>query len=115
MWLCTILWLCLPPLRLMVACAAPLLPRPEQAFVKATGEGLGFDLRQAEFRIEGSTASVAVRGVPQPRWRLHLHELGADHWASVARAPPDAVVDAWGVSGSRAACRCLCRWLLCFC
>jgi 4'-phosphopantetheinyl transferase len=71
----------------------------KEAFVKATGEGLGFPLAAAEFHLSGCgrTATVAVRGAPQPGWRFHVHELGGGHWASVARAPVAEVVDAWGV------------------
>jgi 4'-phosphopantetheinyl transferase len=89
---------------LLLRCLLPLVltggacPPPLQAYVKATGEGLGFDLGNAEFQIDGLTAAVAVRGAPQPRWRFHLHRLGRGHWVSVGRAPLEAVVDAWGVS-----------------
>ncbi|KAI3430442.1 hypothetical protein D9Q98_005037 [Chlorella vulgaris] len=68
----------------------------KEAFVKATGEGLGFELGNAEFIITGRTATVSVKGEPRPDWTFHLHELGNGHWVSVARAPPSAVVDAWG-------------------
>ena len=73
----------------------------KEAFVKATGEGLGFDLGRCEFKLidgpngEGK-AAVAVDGVPQPNWTFFLHEFGRNHWVSVARAPMNAVVDAWG-------------------
>lgn len=42
-------------------------------------------------------ATVSVKGESRPDWTFHLHELGNGHWVSVARAPPCAVVDAWGV------------------
>jgi hypothetical protein len=32
------------------------------------------------------------------RWAFYLQELGRGHWVSVAKAPLEAVVDAWGVS-----------------
>ena len=81
-----------------VLASPPALPL--QAYVKATGEGLGFELGKAEFTLDGATAAVSVDGAPQPRWAFHLHQLGRGHWASVARAPVDAVVDAWGVSAT---------------
>ena len=31
------------------------------------------------------------------RWRFAVQELGGGHMVSVGRAPPDAIVDAWGV------------------
>ena len=30
-----------------------------------------------------------------PRWRFFLQELASGHWVSVARGPPDNIVDAW--------------------
>ncbi|KAL4422721.1 hypothetical protein ABPG75_008918 [Micractinium tetrahymenae] len=68
----------------------------KEAYVKATGEGLGFDLGKVEFSISGGTATASLCGMPQRDWAFHLHELGAGHWAAVARAPLSAVVDAWG-------------------
>ncbi|KAH7622782.1 hypothetical protein Ndes2526B_g02057 [Nannochloris sp. 'desiccata'] len=70
----------------------------KEAFVKATGEGLGFDLGRCAFQLKNDNkqASVAVDGVPQPSWTFHLHELGQDHCVSVARAPIPVIVDAWG-------------------
>jgi 4'-phosphopantetheinyl transferase len=70
----------------------------KEAFVKATGEGLGFDLGRCAFQLinENKQATVEIDGVPQPFWTFHLHELGQDHWVSVARAPITAIVDAWG-------------------
>ena len=29
------------------------------------------------------------------RWRFHLQELTDGHWVSVARGPPETIVDAW--------------------
>lgn len=68
----------------------------KEAFVKATGEGLGFELKHVEFRIAGTTATASVRGTPLHGWVFHLHELGGGHCVAVARAPLAAVVDAWG-------------------
>ncbi len=43
-----------------------------QAFVKARGDGLGFDLIKAEFHfddgVSSNTASVWVDGMKQTRW-----------------------------------------------
>ena len=70
----------------------------KEAFVKATGEGLGFDLGRCSFQLESgnSKACVAVDGVVDPSWTFHLHDLGNDHCVSVARAPINCIVDAWG-------------------
>ena len=77
----------------------------KEAFVKATGEGLGFDLCRAAFTIDinNKTARVSIDGVPKDDWVFHLHCLGTpgrDHWISVARGPISAIVDAWGVRGT---------------
>lgn len=69
---------------------------PHQALVKANGLGLGFDLCQAEFELDGSRAHLRMGGLPQPHWAFHLHRLPCDHYVAVARAPPSVVVDAWG-------------------
>ncbi|KAG1661534.1 hypothetical protein FOA52_000044 [Chlamydomonas sp. UWO 241] len=78
----------------------------KEAFVKARGDGLGFEpLSRAEFSftrrpedggLDGSSASVAVDGVRQPSWSFELQRLGGDHWVSVARGPPHDIVDAHG-------------------
>lgn len=69
----------------------------KEAFVKAMGLGVAFDLGDVEFRIQDSKAKAVVQGEVQEHWAFHLHELGKHHWVSVARAPVGAVVDAWGV------------------
>eukprot|EP01065_Artemidia_motanka_P006517 TRINITY_DN13208_c0_g1_i1.p1 TRINITY_DN13208_c0_g1~~TRINITY_DN13208_c0_g1_i1.p1 ORF type:complete len:777 (+),score=227.58 TRINITY_DN13208_c0_g1_i1:68-2398(+) len=69
----------------------------KEAFVKARGDGLGFDVRRSEFRrrARGGVA-VEVDGVEQPRWRLHVQRLGRDFFAASARGPPEDVVDMHG-------------------
>ena len=49
-----------------------------QAFVKARGDGLGFDLSKAEFHFDAdnSTAGVWIDGQPQPRCIGNLHLAG---------------------------------------
>lgn len=50
-----------------------------QAFVKARGDGLGFDLSKAEFHFEpdNSTASVWIDGQHQARCSSKASPLGA--------------------------------------
>ncbi|EIE24817.1 4'-phosphopantetheinyl transferase [Coccomyxa subellipsoidea C-169] len=71
----------------------------KEALVKARGDGLGFDLSKAEFHFEdgirSDTASVWIDGRQQTRWRFFLQELSDGHWVSVARGPPENIVDAW--------------------
>mmetsp|Transcript_15754 Transcript_15754/g.26019 ORF Transcript_15754/g.26019 Transcript_15754/m.26019 type:complete len:187 (-) Transcript_15754:20-580(-) len=85
----------------------------KEAFVKARGDGLGFEpLSRAEFafralpsaRREGPVvyvASVKVDGVAAPAWNffqhtLFEHTLAGDHWITVARGPTSDIVDANG-------------------
>ena len=39
--------------------------------------------------------SCADPGIIECRWRFHLQELSDGHWVSVARGPPENIVDAW--------------------
>jgi hypothetical protein len=41
---------------------------------------------------------LLVDGQPQHRWRAFLQQLPNRHWVCVVRGPPDAAVDAIGVS-----------------
>jgi hypothetical protein len=54
---------------------------PVQAFVKARGDGLGFDLSKAEFHFDAdnTTASVWLDGQPQPRFESCTTILAFDH------------------------------------
>ncbi|KAI8470031.1 MAG: 4'-phosphopantetheinyl transferase [Monoraphidium minutum] len=40
-------------------------------------------------------ARLTVDGAPRPRWRVHVQSLPRRHWAAVALAPPEEVVDAF--------------------
>mmetsp|Transcript_22055 Transcript_22055/g.61211 ORF Transcript_22055/g.61211 Transcript_22055/m.61211 type:complete len:319 (-) Transcript_22055:257-1213(-) len=72
----------------------------KEAFVKARGDGIAFDLGQADFCFDNScwdgTARVVVHGVPLDKWKFFLHELPGGHWLSVARGPATDIVDAHG-------------------
>lgn len=79
----------------------------KEAFVKARGDGLGFEpLSRAVFSFEPSSqtpaslvaceATVTVDGQKMPRWRFFQHRLGTSHWVTVARGPTDDIVDALG-------------------
>lgn len=89
----------------------------KEAFVKARGDGLGFELGRAGFDFQALSlgdvsggdptgpgepdprafvASVRVDGQPAPGWRFVQHRLGENHWVTVARGPTDSVVDANG-------------------
>ena len=74
----------------------------KEAFTKARGDGIAFELKRCAFTLRGAaagaadTATVEVDGVPLPEWSFFIQDLGADHWVSVARGPPDAAVDELG-------------------
>jgi 4'-phosphopantetheinyl transferase len=69
----------------------------KEAFVKARGDGLAFEpLGRAEFSFRGKAATVRVDGREMPHWRFFSHRLGEDHWVTVARGPPEHVVDREG-------------------
>ena len=74
----------------------------KEAFTKARGDGIAFELKRCAFTLRGAaagaadTATVEVDGVPLPEWSFFIQDLGADHWVSVARGPPDAAVDEFG-------------------
>lgn len=76
----------------------------KEAFTKARGDGVGFELKRCEFTIEEAregllpythTAEVSVDGNLLPGWSFLLQPLG-DHWVTVARGPCSDVVDAHG-------------------
>ncbi len=78
----------------------------KEAYVKAIGLGLGYDLGRVEFEVmEGgragenlSVALVSIDGALSEDWCCYLQRLGddEDHWVSVARGPVEDVVDALG-------------------
>lgn len=71
-----------------------------QSYIKARGDGLGFEpLSRARFEFEGGNpwaprARVVVDGKQRPRWCFRLHELPHGHWVSVAQGDPTDIVDA---------------------
>lgn len=60
----------------------------KEAYIKAVGIGLGFELKRAEFHyvpeedIHSRKAAVFIDGVKRPEWNFCLHRLG-DHWVSL--------------------------------
>mmetsp|Transcript_156753 Transcript_156753/g.380718 ORF Transcript_156753/g.380718 Transcript_156753/m.380718 type:complete len:388 (-) Transcript_156753:123-1286(-) len=74
----------------------------KEAFVKARGDGLGFELNRAEFKFERMQnhltypATISIDGISAPMWRCFQQRLGENHWVTVARGPTTDVVDAQG-------------------
>lgn len=57
----------------------------KEAYIKALGLGLGFELHRAEFHyhedlIWGDLAYVYVDGIYAAEWQFFLHKLDGDHW-----------------------------------
>ncbi|KAJ8605189.1 hypothetical protein CTAYLR_000401 [Chrysophaeum taylorii] len=75
----------------------------KEAFTKARGDGLAFGLGRAEFDIRQISdtpakfeAMVAVDGADLAHWKFVGDELPFNHIVTVARGPPNDVVDAHG-------------------
>lgn len=72
----------------------------KEAFAKALGLGLGYELGHVEFEIDDETGTAFARIHPDTDvstdWCLYIHQIYPGHWVSVARGPPSAIVDAHG-------------------
>eukprot|EP01060_Flectonema_neradi_P009182 TRINITY_DN16566_c0_g1_i1.p1 TRINITY_DN16566_c0_g1~~TRINITY_DN16566_c0_g1_i1.p1 ORF type:complete len:457 (+),score=83.67 TRINITY_DN16566_c0_g1_i1:150-1520(+) len=73
----------------------------KEAYTKARGDGLKFDLQRSEFSIveqtdEKTILSVTVDGVAMHRWRFYSMPLDGGYRVTVARGPTADAVDAWG-------------------
>lgn len=75
----------------------------KEAFTKARGDGLAFGLGRAEFDIHlrpgpklAFDATVAVDGKRLDNWRFAGEELDNGHIVTVARGPPEDIIDAQG-------------------
>jgi hypothetical protein len=77
------------PFRNVLACFHYRYWCMKEAYIKAVGIGLGFELKRAEFHyvseedIHSSKAAVFIDGVKRPEWNFRLHRLGGDHWVSL--------------------------------
>eukprot|EP01039_Chlorochromonas_danica_P007459 gene7459-8246_t len=76
----------------------------KEAFVKAIGLGLGYDLQQVEFSVEigsqGGNAKVKIAGEDRWDWKFHTLFLDDRHVATVAVGPlqeahPSYKTSAW--------------------
>jgi len=72
----------------------------KEAFAKAIGTGLGYDLSQVEFEVDDDTGTAFVRIHPDTdvssEWCMYMHQIADGHWVAVARGPPHAIIDAHG-------------------
>ncbi|CAM6017330.1 unnamed protein product [Sphagnum balticum] len=69
----------------------------KEAYIKAVGIGLGFELQRAEFHYQdgniwSNVAHVRIDAVHKAKWQFFLHSLDDKHWVCVAKGPPaDAI------------------------
>jgi len=79
----------------------------KEAFVKARGDGLAFELGGAEFQWqplagfpEGTAyeGKVLIHGRQAPQWRFVQHRMPGErrHWTTVGRGPLADIIDAHG-------------------
>ncbi|KAL3694228.1 hypothetical protein R1sor_007879 [Riccia sorocarpa] len=71
----------------------------KEAYIKAVGIGLGFDLLRAEFYyptgdIWSDVAQVRIDSQEDTNWVFSLHKLD-DHWVCVAKGPPGDAVESF--------------------
>lgn len=60
----------------------------KEAYIKALGVGLDFDLGRIEVRLTNDRPRVLVDGHPLQQWTFDLHVVDADHLMAVAEGPP---------------------------
>jgi 4'-phosphopantetheinyl transferase len=76
----------------------------KQTFTQAIGAGIRYGFERCEFQLEQLqehkdihglryTAAVAVDGKPRSDWNFIQHQLGSDHWVTVARGPAGHMQD----------------------
>ncbi|OQR97582.1 L-aminoadipate-semialdehyde dehydrogenase-phosphopantetheinyl transferase [Achlya hypogyna] len=60
----------------------------KEAYVKALGLGVGFDLLRAQFEVRHGLIQLYVDDQPSMTWQFHTTQLDAAHWASIAIEVP---------------------------
>jgi len=65
----------------------------KEAFVKARGDGLQFDLGRLDFSSDGV---FRLDGRENRRFRFDVEHLDSEHVVAVCRGPVDAIVDSYG-------------------
>jgi len=91
----------------------------KEAYIKAVGVGLGFDLQRAEFvcshgldqaeaapggqRRRCATATIRIDGVARPEWKFLIESLDDHHIVAIARGPFAQAIDSFkacmGING----------------
>eukprot|EP01130_Rhizamoeba_saxonica_P003940 TRINITY_DN1630_c0_g1_i1.p1 TRINITY_DN1630_c0_g1~~TRINITY_DN1630_c0_g1_i1.p1 ORF type:complete len:213 (-),score=51.77 TRINITY_DN1630_c0_g1_i1:63-701(-) len=66
----------------------------KEAYIKAIGIGLGFDLQRCEFQLseDKSTANILIDGALSLEWEFEIHYPMNDHIIAIAYGPPSRAV-----------------------
>ncbi|KAF0907257.1 hypothetical protein E2562_015760 [Oryza meyeriana var. granulata] len=68
----------------------------KEAFVKATGAGVGFGMQRLEFRHTNWTnISLCIDGEEASKWRFWLFKLDELHLASIAKGHPEDAIESF--------------------
>ncbi|KAF4401241.1 hypothetical protein G4B88_014082, partial [Cannabis sativa] len=68
----------------------------KEAYVKALGSGVSYDLENVEFHhCNWKNISVKIYGNAMPEWRFWLSELGKGHLVAVARGHPRLATESY--------------------
>jgi 4'-phosphopantetheinyl transferase len=75
----------------------------KEAFIKAIGLGLGFDLLKVEFEVQELTAATAltgsasasIHGIARTDWRFDYFSIDDKHLASVAQGPLSDAIESY--------------------
>uniref|UniRef100_G2XM46 holo-[acyl-carrier-protein] synthase n=1 Tax=Oryza brachyantha TaxID=4533 RepID=G2XM46_ORYBR len=68
----------------------------KEAFVKATGAGVGFGLQRLEFHHTNWTdISLSIDGEEARKWRFWLFKIDEMYMASIARGHPEDAIDSF--------------------
>uniref|UniRef100_A0A0E0BF05 holo-[acyl-carrier-protein] synthase n=1 Tax=Oryza glumipatula TaxID=40148 RepID=A0A0E0BF05_9ORYZ len=68
----------------------------KEAFVKATGAGVGFGLQRLEFHhMNWTNISLRIDGEEDRKWRFWLFKIDEMHLASIAKGHPEDAIDSF--------------------
>jgi len=71
----------------------------KEAYIKAVGIGLGFELQRAQFTLDNneraSSAVIAIDGQARPEWSFDVDYLDDEHVAACSLGPPDEAISTY--------------------
>jgi len=69
----------------------------KEAYIKAVGIGLGFELQRAEFTLDNNekatSATIRIDGKEEPKWKFDLDYLDSKHVVACAIGPPSEATE----------------------